>query len=55
MKRLFHPLFTTKAKGVGLGLVASKKLIEANDGHVGVESVAGRGTKFTLTLPVKRG
>ncbi len=51
MKKLFHPLFTTKTKGIGLGLVVSKKLAEANGGRIEVESELGKGTTFTVTLP----
>ena len=51
MKKLFQPLFTTKAKGIGLGLVVSKKQTEANGGTIDVESELGKGTKFTISLP----
>jgi len=51
MKKLFEPLFTTKPKGIGLGLAVSKKLIEANGGQIEAESEAGVGTTFTLSLP----
>jgi PAS domain S-box-containing protein len=53
MKKLFEPLFTTKPKGIGLGLAVSKKLIEANSGRIEVQSEAGKGSTFTVYLPVK--
>jgi len=48
---LFQPLFTTKARGIGLGLIVVKNLTEANAGTVEVQSEEGKGTVFTLTLP----
>lgn len=49
--KLFQPLFTTKARGIGLGLVVVKNLTQVNGGTVQVESEAGRSTMFTVTLP----
>jgi PAS domain S-box-containing protein len=53
MKKLFQPLFTTKAKGIGLGLVVCKNLTEANGGKIKVESDPGRGTTFKMLLPIE--
>jgi signal transduction histidine kinase len=52
MKKLFEPLFTTKAKGIGLGLAVSRKLAEANGGRIEVQSETGVGSTFTLYLQV---
>ena len=49
---LFQPLFTTKARGIGLGLVVVKNLTENNGGTVAVESEPGKGTTFSVTLPL---
>jgi signal transduction histidine kinase len=49
--QLFQPMFTTKARRVGLGLVVVKNLTQANGGSVGVESVPGKGSRFFVTLP----
>jgi signal transduction histidine kinase/HAMP domain-containing protein len=43
-----------KSKGVGLGLAISKKLVEMHGGKITVESVVGRGSNFSFTLPVQR-
>ena len=51
--KIFEPLFTTKTKGIGLGLAVSRKLAEANGGRIEVESEAGVGSTFTIWLPVK--
>ncbi|MFA5083524.1 MAG: PAS domain S-box protein [Hydrogenophilaceae bacterium] len=51
MGRLFQPLYTTKARGIGLGLVVVKNLTAANGGTIEVQSEPGKGTTFTVTLP----
>jgi PAS domain S-box-containing protein len=52
--KLFEPLFTTKARGIGLGLAVSQKLVEANDGRIEVQSEVGKGSTFSVYLPVPR-
>lgn len=49
--KIFKPLFTTKARGIGLGLSVSRSLLEANGGVMEIESVDGRGARFTVRLP----
>jgi signal transduction histidine kinase len=52
LKKVFEPLFTTKAKGVGLGLALTKTLIEGHGGTIKVKSKVGNGSTFTVRLPV---
>jgi len=53
LEKLWTPLFTTKAKGMGLGLTICKRVVEAHGGNISVESVVGKGTTFTVTIPIK--
>ncbi len=54
LKKIFEPLFTTKTQGIGLGLVVTKHLIETNGGSIAVKSEEGKGTTFTVMLPIKQ-
>jgi signal transduction histidine kinase len=56
LERVFRPFFSTRPGGTGLGLPTTRKIIEAHSGTIDVQSEVGRGTKFTIRLPVaKRG
>lgn len=48
---VFEPFFTGKAKGIGLGLAVTQRIVEAHGGTIGVESVPGQGAVFSFTLP----
>lgn len=51
LQHIFDPLFTTKARGIGLGLALSRILIERHGGTIAVESEEGKGSTFTVRLP----
>jgi len=54
-KKLFDPFFTTKYGGTGLGLTITHSIIDGHRGYIDVESKLGKGTAFTVTLPVRQG
>jgi len=51
--KIFDPLFTTRAKGIGLGLAVSKSIIERHSGKIEAKSKAGKGITFTIRLPLE--
>ena len=51
LAKIFEPLFTTKPRGIGLGLAISRRLADLNHAEIRVKSRVGEGTVFTLILP----
>ncbi len=57
LNRIFEPFFTTKevGKGTGLGLSIAYKIVERHHGKISVDSTVGKGSTFTVTLPITQG
>jgi len=51
---LFTPFFSTKGRGLGLGLCISREIIEAHQGNIAVNTEINKGTTFIVTLPLKK-
>ena len=51
--RLFKPFSTTKSQGFGIGLYQLKSILEAHGGRIQASSDAGKGSTFTVTLPIE--
>ncbi|HMK55594.1 MAG TPA: ATP-binding protein [Dissulfurispiraceae bacterium] len=52
--RLFEPFFSTKDRGTGLGMSITQGIIAAHKGSIEVESAAGKGTEFVISLPTEK-
>lgn len=52
VKKIGSPLFTTKAKGMGLGIAICQRFVRAHNGTIDVSSDVGEGTTFKLTIPI---
>ncbi len=51
LERITEPLYSTKARGMGLGLAITRSIVEKNHGRLEFESEIGEGTKVTIVLP----
>jgi signal transduction histidine kinase len=51
--RVFEPLYTTKPQGLGIGLSICRSIVTAHGGQISARSVAGEGSSFTFTLPMR--
>ncbi|WP_245596357.1 ATP-binding protein [Sulfurihydrogenibium subterraneum] len=54
LDKIFEPFFTTKESGTGLGLAVAYRIVESHGGKIYVESEEGKGTEFTVELPLYR-
>ncbi len=52
LPRILDPLYTTKAKGIGLGLAIVSMIVDRHEGTISVDSTVGEGTTFRITLPI---
>ncbi|MDF1809866.1 MAG: ATP-binding protein [Phycisphaerales bacterium] len=50
--KVFHPYFTTKSGGTGLGLPTARRIVEAHHGRLELHSEVGKGTDFVILLPI---
>lgn len=54
LERIFQVYYSTKTRGMGLGLPTTRRLIREHDGNIRVESEPGKGTRFIITLPLTK-
>jgi signal transduction histidine kinase len=53
LNKLWTPLFTTKAKGMGFGTAICRRIVDAHDGKITVKSAIGKGSTFKVSLPLE--
>jgi signal transduction histidine kinase len=54
LEKLFTPFFTNKPQGTGLGMSTVKKILDAHDARIHVESKVNQGTRIEIELPLRR-
>jgi signal transduction histidine kinase len=52
LERAFTPFYTTKPKGLGVGLALAKRIVERFGGRITIDSAPGRGTAVCLSMPI---
>ena len=52
LDRIFHPMFTTKRQGSGIGLAVARKIVNSHRGTIDARSTPGEGTEFSIRLPM---
>lgn len=55
LDKIFHPFFTTKRTGIGLGLCLADQVISSHKGRLYINSTTGKGTEITIKLPISGG
>ncbi len=53
LNKLFHPFFTTKESGSGIGLAMARKIVDSHHGFIDLESQVGQGSTFSISFPVE--
>jgi signal transduction histidine kinase len=54
LSNIFRPFFTTKGNGTGLGLSLARRIVEEHGGRIEVASSVGHGSKFVVTIPLRK-
>lgn len=54
ISKIFQPFYSTKEKGTGMGLAICRRIINDHDGEIFVESKVGKGTTFSIVLPLHK-
>ena len=52
--KIFQPFYSTKSKGTGMGLAICRRIVNDHDGEIFVDSETGKGTTFSVVLPIRR-
>jgi signal transduction histidine kinase len=53
LREIFTPFFTTKPRGIGLGLAITRRIVEDHGGRISGENLPGQGAMFRLCLPLE--